>query len=361
MMKVVIRVDASITIGTGHVMRCLALAAGLRLKGANVVFICRNHPSNLISMLRDKSWPVHMLDSQQNDQLASAKQTNSVLKHDKWLGVSQMQDAIECKHILKTIKPDWLIVDHYAIDQAWQMELQPYYKKLMVIDDLGDRQHLCDLLLDQNYGSTQVKYQNCVPDYCKAITGPRYALLRTEFAEWRDISLRRRSKCTQLKSLLVTMGGVDADNLTGQILKQLKSLSLKTVEEIVVIAGVHLETVKKQAVSMPIKTIVKTHVSNMAELMSKADLAIGAAGGTTWERACLGLPSIQLVIAFNQRDVAEQLEQAGVVKTADNPKDILSLIVHSEDWMLSVSQKSALLCDGLGVDRVIEQLLNLNK
>ena len=182
-MKVVIRADASIKIGTGHVMRCLTLAKGLVEKGAKVQFICRDHSGNLIERIRQEGFEVYTLitenngHSEQSEEYREPKHAHSdehchsalreeslkykltytdeespnpKLAHAEWLGVSQKQDANDCQPILEQIKPDWLIVDHYAIDQAWQNALKPYYQKLVVIEDLGDRNHLCDLLLDQN-------------------------------------------------------------------------------------------------------------------------------------------------------------------------------------------------------------------
>jgi len=145
--KITIRVDASLDMGTGHVMRCLTLADALKEQDNNVSFICREHKGNLIQSIEKKGYLVNKLDMDLPSILT--KQENSILEHAKWLGSSQKSDSNACCSILKRIKPDWLIVDHYALDYRWQKALKPLFKKPMVIGDLDNRNHQCDLLLDQ--------------------------------------------------------------------------------------------------------------------------------------------------------------------------------------------------------------------
>jgi UDP-2,4-diacetamido-2,4,6-trideoxy-beta-L-altropyranose hydrolase len=225
----------------------------------------------------------------------------------------------------------------------------------MVVDDLTDRAHLADLLLNQNYGANPADYRALVGTQCRLLTGTHYALLREEFALWRPLSLARRQTPT-FKQLLITLGGADADNVTGAILKQLATTVLPESLQISVVMGasaLHKERVIAQAACLPWQTEVRVNVTNMAELMTQADLAIGAAGATTWERCCLGLPTIQFVIAFNQRHVAEQLAQAGLVKTVDNVACLPLLLADAPNWMTELSHKSAQICDGLGSQRVV--------
>lgn len=362
-------------------MRCLTLAKGMVEKGAKIQFICRDHSGNLIERIRQEGFEVYTLitenncHSEQSEELHEPKHAHSdehchserseesttpKLAHAEWLGVSQKQDVTDCQPILEQIKPDWLIVDHYAIDQAWQNALKPYYQKLMVIDDLGDRNHLCDLLLDQNYGSTEAKYQSCVPAHCKVLAGAHYALLRPEFAQWRETSLKRREQVQNIKTLLITLGGVDPDNYTGQILSELSKTKLNKDIEIMVVMGAtapHLLSVKNQAQAMPIKTTVKTNVPNMAELMANADLAIGAAGATTWERCCLGLPSIQIVIAENQRQIAQALATDNVVKLIDRVEQLPDMVETANQWINDMRQQAVKVCDGLGCQRVVSKII----
>lgn len=342
--------------GTGHVMRCLTLANALARKGATVEFICREHPGNLIGKIQQEGFRVHALDAGAGDHTV----TEPCLAHAEWLGVSQEQDAKACQSILSQANPDWLIVDHYAIDRVWQSELKPFYKKLMVIDDLADRHHLCNLLLDQNYGATIEKYKNLTPKNCQLLMGTKYALLRPEFAQWRDCSLKRRSRTKKVGIILITLGGIDPDNYTGQMLSQIAHMALDRSIEIVVVMGQnapHLESIKMQADKMPVETTVKVNVANMAELMAKADLAIGASGATTWERCCLGLPTIQLVLADNQHQAAAALAKAGIIKLAKDASAVPQHVMRANEWLQELSLKAAALCDGGGTKRVCEALV----
>ena len=276
-MKVVFRVDASLIMGIGHVMRCLTLAQILKENNASVEFICRKHEGNLIDKIRSNNFTVYELG------LSGENKIDTKLSHSHWLGVTQKQDANECINILKTEKTDWLIVDHYAIDEDWHRELKPFCEKLMVIDDLADRKHRCDILLDQTFGRQQEDYLAFIPEGCELLLGSQYALLRPEFAKWRSFSLRRRSK-SDFRQLLINMGGVDVGNVTESILDELKTCNLPNDININVVMGEfapHLESVKSKANALPYNVEINVNVDNMAEIMSNADIAIGAAGATT--------------------------------------------------------------------------------
>ncbi|WP_130537797.1 UDP-2,4-diacetamido-2,4,6-trideoxy-beta-L-altropyranose hydrolase [Thiomicrorhabdus indica] len=351
-MKVVFRVDASIKIGTGHVMRCLTLAAVLRDQGIDVLFLCRPHSGHLIQLIEQKGYEVARL-AQPNSY------SDETLFHSDWLGVTQQQDAEQCAQFLHNKPVDWLIVDHYALDKNWQTQLKPYCEKLMVIDDLGDREHLCDWLLDQNYGATTAKYQHLVPDHCQILAGADYSLLRSEFAEWRDYSLNRRTDKNTVENILITMGGVDPDNYTGKILAQMSNVPLSGQEKIIVVMGAnapHLQTVQYQAAAMPFDIEIKTNVANMAEIMANADIAIGAAGSTTWERCCLGLPTIQLVIAENQRQIAEALSSINVVQILDEVSFLPKVVRDALNQLKDLTENSSRLVDGQGASRVTNML-----
>ncbi len=354
-MKIVIRVDASLKIGTGHVMRCLTLAEALKKKGANVEFICREHEGNLIERIQNQGFSDYTLPY--TIKYGGFEYGN--LYHSVWLGETQFEDRDQCRPVLENLQPDWLIVDHYAIDQAWQSELKGTYRKLMVIDDLADRHHQCDLLLDQTYGRQEEDYQGLVPEYCQMLLGSQYALLRPEFALWREYSLQRRAR-PQLQNLLITMGGVDSDNITGQVLHALSTCEFPKALEITVVMGAttpHLAVIKAQATAMPYKTKVKVDINNIAEIMANADLAIGAAGATTWERCCLGLPSATVVLAENQNDIAKVLAQLNatlIIEKQNLQTDIKALQCLTDKTLIILSQKSSSLVDGQGADRVIK-------
>ena len=351
-MRVVFRVDASLQMGTGHVMRCLTLALVLKENGVDVRFICRKHKGNLIDKIRSNGFNVHELE------VLLEIEVDNRLAHSHWLGATQQQDAINCIDILKAEKSDWLIVDHYALDEQWQKRLKPYYEKLMVIDDLADRKHQCDVLLDQTFGRQQEDYSAFIPEGCKLLLGSQYALLRPEFSNRREYSLKRRTK-PEFKQLLVNMGGVDIDNITEKIIRELESCVLPNDIKIVIVMGgsaPHLEDVRIKTDSLPYKTEVKVDVDNMAEIMADSDMAIGAAGSTTWERCCLGLPTIQLLTADNQKTVFKLLSKGGIVKDLNSIEKLPKYIEEFKSKLGRSSLLSSKVCDGHGVNRVMQYL-----
>jgi UDP-2,4-diacetamido-2,4,6-trideoxy-beta-L-altropyranose hydrolase/UDP-4-amino-4,6-dideoxy-N-acetyl-beta-L-altrosamine N-acetyltransferase len=351
-MKAIFRVDSSLKMGTGHVMRCLTLAQVLKENGMNVEFICRKHEGSLIDKIRSSVFVVHEL------KVFEETKVDTKLAHSHWLGATQQQDADDCIDILKADKSDWLIVDHYALDEQWQKRLKPYYEKLMVIDDLADRKHQCDILLDQTFGRQQEDYSGRTPEGCELLLGPEYALLRPEFSEWREFSLKRRSK-SEFKQLFINMGGVDVDNVTEKILDELKICNLPNDIKITIVMGgssPHLESVKSKSITLPYKTEVKVDVDNMAEIMSNSDIAIGAAGSTTWERCCLGLPTIQIVIAKNQLFLAETLSHHNIVKLVREIKGTAHLLESSFEWMKSIGSSLLQICDGMGSYKVFNKM-----
>jgi UDP-2,4-diacetamido-2,4,6-trideoxy-beta-L-altropyranose hydrolase len=364
-MKVAFRADASLQIGTGHVMRCLTLADALAERGADCHFICREHAGNLIEFIHSKGHAVHVLpvvrSSGQATNPTQAGSAGKELAHGHWLGATQDEDAQACADLLAELQPNWLIVDHYALDARWEQTLKPHYRQLMVIDDLADRPHLCDLLLDQTFGRDPEDYRAWVPAGCRLLCGSQYALLRPEFAALRPYSLQRRTK-PSLRQLLVTMGGVDKDNATGQVLQALRSCALPADCEITVVMGPKapwLEAVRQQAQDMPWPTRVLSGVSDMARLMADSDLAIGAAGATSWERCCLGLPTIMLVLADNQLKVAKGLEQAGAAALVVSGESasyqvaaLLTSLVASPNNMRTMSKLAAGIVDGMGTSSV---------
>ncbi|MGV3468693.1 UDP-2,4-diacetamido-2,4,6-trideoxy-beta-L-altropyranose hydrolase [Limnobacter sp.] len=356
-LKVAFRTDASLEIGTGHVMRCLTLADALTAKGAQCTFICREHPGNLIEYVRSKGHAVHglpLIHTSDND-----------LAHSSWLGAPQAQDLEACVPILAELQPDWLVVDHYALDARWEVEASKFCTKLMVIDDLADRAHICNLLLDQTFGRDIKDYRTLVPEGCKLLCDSGYALLRPEFAALRPYSMKRRED-PQLKNLLINMGGVDKGNVTSQVLKALRDCPLPNNCEITVVMGVTapwLANVQQQAQTMPWLTTVHVGISNMAQLMADSDLAIGAAGATSWERCCLGLPSIVITLAENQTAIAGGLAKAGASVVLELNNSLMPLLATSiaeicspSTNLIRMSQAASHIVDGKGLDAVMANL-----
>lgn len=366
-MKIVFRVDASIQMGTGHVMRCLTLADALKNQGAECFFICREHPGNLINMITQIGHHVDSLPYIEKSQQPKKNHKVDDLTHSCWLAATQKEDAELCVSIVESLQPDWLIVDHYALDIRWEQELHPYCQQLMVIDDLADRHHDCDILLDQTYGRVSADYKLLVPKPCQMFCGAEYALLRPEFTEWRDYSIKHRMN-GQLEKLLINLGGVDKDNITTQILKKLSSCSLPSSCNITVVMGVTapwIKDVQQQAKIMPWKTQVITGINNMAELMANSDLAIGAAGSTSWERCYLGLPTIMICMAENQYLIAKDLHRLGAAISIQQ-KDIdthLATILNkiSTPELKNMQYKALRVTEGLGVQFLLNHLYNDSK
>jgi UDP-2,4-diacetamido-2,4,6-trideoxy-beta-L-altropyranose hydrolase len=365
--KIAFRADASLQMGTGHIMRCLTLAEELAATGAECQFICREHSGNLIKRIREKGFLVHALPAP-NQGANPLNPGEAPLAHAHWLGASWQQDAEACEVILSKLRSDWLVVDHYALDVRWETSLKRYYDRLMVIDDLADRQHECDLLLDQTLSRNTADYKSRVADDCMLLCGSHYALLRPEFAALRAYSLQRRST-PKLRRLLITMGGVDKDNATGQVLQALTSCNLREVSQIVVVMGATapwLDYVKEQAERMPWPTIVEVGVIDMAQLMADSDLAIGAAGATSWERCCLGLPTLMFVLAENQKAAAVNLEQAGAVTLlslgAHLREELIKAITqltHNKYHFKSLAEHAKKITDGTGCQFVAGMMRNL--
>jgi UDP-2,4-diacetamido-2,4,6-trideoxy-beta-L-altropyranose hydrolase len=281
-----------------------------------------------------------------------------------WLGADSATDAVQTKAGFGATAVDWLIVDHYAIDARWERAMRSTCRKLMVIDDLADRIHHCDILLDQNFGRKVQAYRGLVPDSCTVLAGSQYALLRPEFAAFRKGSLCRRT-APQLKHLLITMGGVDQSDATGKVLAALHFCILPEDLSITVVMGQHapwLERVRLGAKQMPRPTVVKIDVNNMAQLMASSDLAIGAAGSTSWERCCLGLPSIICVQAENQKSIASTLELTGAAKAfgidecVQRLRDLFGEVRNDHRRLQKMSESASSITDGKGVARVSEEL-----
>ncbi|WP_339651682.1 UDP-2,4-diacetamido-2,4,6-trideoxy-beta-L-altropyranose hydrolase [Halopseudomonas pelagia] len=356
---VVFRVDASLEMGTGHLMRCLTLANALQAQGRECHFICREHPGNLIDYLRQQGHKVYPLT------YVRGGQPDDSPAHAPWLGGTQAQDAAFCTNILADLQPEWLVVDHYALDTRWEQQLKPYYHRLLVIDDLADRPHQCDVLLDQTLGRDPQDYQPWVPADCTVLCGAHYALLRPEFAALRPYSLQRR-ELAPLRHILVSMGGVDKENATGQILAALATAELPAGSLITAVMGATspwLEVIQQQAARLSVPTLVRSGVSDMAQLMADSDLAIGAAGATSWERCCLGLPSIMVVLAVNQQQVAEGLQAVHAVKVLAGPQDIPEELPTLAGELLfqphrvhHMSKAAAGVTDGMGTARLLGYL-----
>lgn len=352
-MKIAVRVDASVRIGTGHFMRCLTLADALKQRGAQTRFISRHLPDHLRGMLADKGHEFILLGGGQNAGTADE------LAHAGWLGVSQAQDAADSIRALSDESWDWLVVDNYALDFRWESELRRTANRILVVDDIADRRHDCDALLDQNfYADMGVRYTDKVPAHCQQLLGPRYALLRDEF---RRLHEQVKPRSGSVRSILVFFGGVDADNYTGRAIEALSGIDVPDLHVDVVIGTQHPCRAQIETACAQRGFICHVQTDRMAELMATADLAIGGGGSATWERCCLGLPCIVGAVAQNQVQAAKDLSVFGAVKyigvaqeiTVGKLKQEIELACH-QAWLNQASSLGLELVDAQGVMRVIK-------
>jgi UDP-2,4-diacetamido-2,4,6-trideoxy-beta-L-altropyranose hydrolase len=358
-MRFFIRVDASLKMGTGHVMRCLTLAEELRERGSNVEFIGRELKGNLSAFIEcERAFTVHRLAHPGEGQSSDSND----LAHAAWLEADWETDAEQTLKVLTQVQaPDWLIVDHYALDSRWEKLVRPHVQRIMVIDDLADRPHECDLLLDQNFSKLPDRYTSLVPASCSTLLGPKYALVRREFATHRG---HLASLGNSVKRILVYFGGVDGSNETTKSLRAIQHSGLRRpiVDVVVGRTNPHKDEIVNVAGKMDL-AIVREQVENMAELMVQADLFVGAGGTTTWERCCLGLPSIVIAVAMNQRYLAESMAEEGYLiylgegQSVSEQKLVDALSMMNDPVQLrSFAERSKKLVDGRGTERVVDIL-----
>ncbi len=352
---IVIRVDASNTMGSGHIMRCLTLANALSEQGCRSHFIVRHLPASLEDLIKQSG--------HECTRLPRADSTPDELPHSEWLGVSQADDAKATAQFIVQLdsKPDWLIVDHYALDIRWETLLRPLICRLMVIDDLADRHHDCDVLLDQNeYLDKASRYRELIPTHTPLALGARFALLRPEFKRLHTQVATRQGP---VRNILIFFGGMDTHNYTAKVLSILPEVLIQlesSVEINVIIGSEHPDReyitriCDEQSYNLHIQT------TKMAELMAAADMAIGAGGSASWERCSVGLPSLAFAVAHNQIQLTEDACLSGVLESpavdwnsASSIKVAISAMIMNPLGRQRISQLGLAMVDGRGVDRIL--------
>jgi UDP-2,4-diacetamido-2,4,6-trideoxy-beta-L-altropyranose hydrolase len=361
--NVAIRCDASYEIGTGHVMRCLTLADQLRGMGGEVTFISREHAGNINDVIEKHGFSVHRLpfiDTHSGRDFES--------EYARWLAVSPEKDIHDTVAWLREQKSsiDLLVVDHYALDAEWEIAARPLVSRIMVIDDLANRRHDCDLLLDQNYFEDfEGRYDGLVPDHCRLLLGPGYALLRPEFIRARSCLQKRDGV---VRRVLVFFGGVDPTDETSKALRALTTLTDYELKADVVVGQTnpHRAAVEKRCRQIP-GMAYHAQVDNMAELMARAGLGLGAGGVTTYERCCLGLPTLITAIAKNQIAIGKGADEHGVARylgrssevTAEMIAETMTPFLKDATIGAQMAAKARALVDGHGAQRVAEELFRL--
>ena len=345
-MQIAIRTDSSVEIGTGHMMRCLTLAERLRASGSEIVFICRNLPGNIARLAKQRGFPVFLLEMGDTDE-------------------DIFSDAIATRQVLNSLSVavDWLVVDHYRLDAGWESTVRSCVGKVMVIDDLANRSHACDLLIDANYGQALDRYGSLVSAETKVLLGPAYALLREEFS-----LIESKVRDGGVKRVQIFFGGSDPTDETGKILTALAGWKDRRfdVEVIVGAANPNKEEIRRLCLSLQ-DVEFACQVSDMAERMNRAGLAIGAGGTALWERCYLGLPSIVISVADNQVEASLALEKAGAIcylgkHTEVDGGMIRKAIEHfiSNPMLLTeMSRKARAIVLYNGTKKVVDTLMNM--
>ena len=362
--NIAFRADASVRIGTGHVMRCLTLADGLREAGASCRFVMREHPGHLAELVQARGHSALLLPPGEG-------KNDDALPHSAWLGTDWRTDAAQTSAALAGAPVDLLVLDHYALDQRWQTGLADRTARWMVIDDLADRPILADVLLDQNLGTQAADYAPFASPGARLLIGPRYAPLRPEFAAAHD-RIASAPAQTALRRILVAVSGTDPDNVSERLLDRLDSAPLPRDIAITVILGAsapHVAAVRARAARMPAPTQLLVGAGDMSQVFATADLCIGATGGMSWERCCVGLPTLLLILADNQVKAARALVQAGA---GDMVGDVRAPGWETRfdaalDAALDPGRRAAMryraleVCDGRGTVRIVAALQDLWK
>ena len=344
-MKILIRSDASVQLGAGHVMRCLALAEGLRERGGTVAFVCRPGAGDLCDIIDAAGFRVHRLPAE----------TSPTWRDD----AARTIDAVHGEAPVA-----WIVVDQYALDAKWESVVRPHVQRILAIDDLADRSHDCDLLLDQNFHpDPDARYAGLVPATCTRLLGPRFALLRREFSAARPA---RPRVVAQVRRVFVFVSGADPTNVTERVLRALDGVATREVKVDVAIglSGRHVGGLTEYCAARPGWT-VHVQTPRIAELLAAADLAVGAGGGASWERACIGVPSLVLGVATNQLESAEALARAGTQVYLGRVEELddasmsraLQVLFANQYLRQALAHAAFALTDGRGVQRVARRLL----
>ncbi|MEG3618550.1 UDP-2,4-diacetamido-2,4,6-trideoxy-beta-L-altropyranose hydrolase [Magnetovibrio sp. PR-2] len=329
----VIRCDASSTIGGGHVIRCLTLAAELKRSGRRVLFAVSPDTLDILPTLSTSGFDVVDVDNTPQALIDAANQGCQLL-----------------------------VVDHYVWDETYHRQCRPWAETILVIDDMANRQLDADVVLDQTFGREVGEYNDLVPPHCRVLTGAGYALLRPEFAELKNQAYQHHKTCQAPRRIVVSMGMTDSHNFTKQVLQALSSVDEKLQLDVVLLRQApHFEDVLCVTKTLDHNVTLHADGVNMAQLLADCDLSIGASGVTALERCCLSLPSITIVMADNQERIAEAMQCAGATINLGWYSKVMEhdIVQAFRDIALNTAQyaqmvdKAVAVCDGTGTKRVV--------
>ncbi len=339
-------------------MRCIALAEAVAERGIRVIFVCRELPGNWTRVLKSFDFKLFLMDGPGFGRVSGSRPDGI---QNQWPETDQDQDAEETLARVGHENPEWLVVDHYLIGFKWENRMKQFANKIMVIDDLANRTHQCDLIIDHNlHSDSSRRYSNLVPLDSIQMLGPSYALLRSEFHKIRQ---RAQTRKESINRILVSFGGADLSGETLAAVRAVLMLKRKDIHADVVIGSDNpffRELCELSKLNPGIRLHSPSHC--IGELMAGADLAIGAGGVSSLERCCLGLPSVVKPIASNQVKPMKALAEAGAIdlipfSCKTTPENYLSSLVKiNSKRMNEMSRAGIELVDGLGCYRVVRRL-----
>lgn len=316
-MNVAIRVDASSVMGVGHFMRCFTLARQMQEFGAKIRFLCQQMPGPQQRQIIESGFELILFPK-----LAIERGESDELSHSKWLGgLSQKLDAKLTINELNDQTWDWLIVDHYSLDYRWESLLRRYVRQIMAIDDLADRDHDADILLDQNiYTDPEGRYRNRVSNNCQLLLGADHVLLRPEFSLRKSFLAERSGR---VQRIFVFFGGSDEHNYTEPIIDSLSRICADEIFVDVVVGDGHsrLSKIQEKCIQYKFQLYINVDAAKMADLMAIADLAIGAGGISTYERLYMLLPSLLIPTSLNQEEPLNAMRHMGLIRLFMNQFD----------------------------------------
>jgi UDP-2,4-diacetamido-2,4,6-trideoxy-beta-L-altropyranose hydrolase len=344
MKYIIFRVDSSRSLGAGHLMRCLTLAEAMKKLGVRSHFVYQTLPDHLGRLIKERGYSYTEISGSHFDPERDAQLT---------------LDSVNA------VGADWVIVDHYLIDARWESYIKGHVERVIVIDDLANRQHQCDFLIDQNPIQCEKQYDKLLPANAVQLLGTEYALIRPEFLEMRPESLQRRAN-SSLETLTISMGGIDNQNINLKVLEILQTTHHATDLQINLVLGFHspwLGQIKNFLAQSSLHVELYSHVHDMASLLMRSDLALGAAGGSAWERCCLGVPSIIMAIAENQKSGAIALRSSGAATYISSISEIPAALSNffkdeSGHKLFKMSTAASQLIDGHGARRITERLFH---
>jgi len=337
--------DAGADVGGGHAMRCLTLAGALTARGAACAFVATPAVAEILAKFGNVA--VEALTTPAGDPRSLAEAAAA-------------------------LAADWgadiLVLDHYGLGAAEEAGLRGDGRRIAVLDDLANRPHDCDLLIDPGLGRAPKAYRSRVTAGARVLTGPDYALVRPAFASARKAALARRGERRAPRRALVSLGLTDVGGITARAVQAILPTLDDVALDVVLGAGAASLPVLSQLAARDRRIELHVDVRDMAALMARADIAVGAGGSSVWERACLGLPSILLVLADNQSTLARELDRRGATVAVDARRvadlapalpNAWARLVADQGLRASLVYASSSLCDGLGAERSADAVLAL--